>query len=141
MNSYNQEQYSLLDFIIRNNTMAQTYFELIGKDNLWKLIADFYEEIKKDPILRPMYPDALEPAQERLFLFMMQYLGGPNIYSENRGHPRLKMRHVRFPIDQKARDSWMNNMTIALDKNPMDEKGKEFLRKYFADTATFLKNK
>ena len=121
--------------------MAQTYFELIGKDNLWQLIADFYEEIKHDELLRPMYPDALEPAQERLFLFMMQYLGGPNIYSENRGHPRLRMRHVRFPINQEARDSWIRNMTVALDKNPMPEKGKEFLRKYFSDTATFLKNR
>ncbi len=121
--------------------MAKTYFELIGEDNLWQLIADFYEGIKTDELLLPMYPNALEPAQERLFLFMMQYLGGPGIYSEQRGHPRLRMRHVRFPINKEARDAWIQNMTAAIEKNAMPEQGKEFLLKYFGDTATFLMNR
>ncbi|MBI9035008.1 MAG: globin [Bacteroidales bacterium] len=120
--------------------MTKTYFDLIGEDNVWQLIADFYEGIKTNEILRPMYPDALEPAQERLFLFIMQYLGGPGIYGEQRGHPRLRMRHVRFQINQQARDAWMANMKAAIEKNAMPEQGKEFLLKYFDDTATFLMN-
>jgi hemoglobin len=97
--------------------MATDYDNFGGKDFFTSLVKDFYQEIINDPILKPMYPeDDLDGAIERLTLFLMQYWGGPSTYSELRGHPRLRMRHAAFPIDFAARDSWLKNMTVALDK-------------------------
>ena len=85
-----------------------TDFELFGgKEFFSSLVKDFYQEIISDPILKPMYPeDDIDGAIERLTLFLMQYWGGPTTYSDQRGHPRLRMRHAQFPIDFKARDAW-----------------------------------
>ncbi len=121
--------------------MEKSHFDLIGEENLKQLIADFYEGIKTDDVLRPMYPEELEPAEERLFLFMMQFLGGPKIYHEKRGMPQLRKRHFPFPVDKDARNRWMDLMNAALAKNKMPESEKEYLGEYFSETATFLKNR
>ncbi len=118
-----------------------TYFDRIGEENLRKLIHDFYENIASDPVMRPMYPMNLAPAEERLYLFMQQYLGGPQTYNELRGHPRLRQRHFPFPVDLNARAHWMDCMMRAMRKNPMDDESKAFLESYFEDTATFLLNR
>ncbi len=117
------------------------YFQKIGEQNLRKLVHDFYDHIASDPILRPMYPMNLAPAEERLFLFLQQFLGGPETYNEMRGLPRLRQRHFPFPVDQKARTHWMTCMMHALKKNSMDDDSKAFLSTYFDDTATFLINR
>ena len=97
--------------------MATDYEDFGGKEFFTSLVKDFYQEIINDPILKPMYPeDDIDGAIERLTLFLMQYWGGPTTYSELRGHPRLRMRHAQFPIDFTARDSWLKNMEIALQK-------------------------
>jgi hemoglobin len=75
----------------------------------------FYREVAVDPVMRPMYPeDDLGPAAERLTMFLEQYWGGPTTYSQQRGHPRLRMRHVPFRVDADARDRWLAHMRVAV---------------------------
>jgi hemoglobin len=80
-----------------------------------RLVGRFYASVDTDPILRPLYPDAdLGPAQRRLTLFLAQFWGGPRTYDDERGHPRLRMRHAPFAIDVAARDRWLSLMRAAL---------------------------
>lgn len=121
--------------------MKLTYFEKIGNNKIKKLIHDFYQGIRNDELLKPMYKGDFEGAEERLYLFMIQYLGGPDTYNQQRGHPKLRMRHVVFPITEEAKEHWLNNMKMALDKSEIDSSDKEFLWNYFQQTAEFLKNR
>jgi hemoglobin len=121
--------------------MELSYYERIGRDTLKEIIAHFYEGVRNDPVLLPMYPGDLEAAELRLFLFMVQYLGGPSTYSERRGHPRLRMRHVIFPIDETAKNHWLQCMKNALDQVQLDTESRAFLWNYFDHTANFLKNR
>jgi hemoglobin len=121
--------------------MELNYYQRIGQENIRQLIEYFYEEVKQNQVLRPMYHGDLEAAERRLFLFMVQYLGGPATYSERRGHPRLRMRHMVFPIDEQAKNEWLSCMRIALDKVEMDNESAVFLWNYFVQTANFMKNR
>lgn len=89
-----------------------------GEETFTRLVRRFYEEVAHDPALLAVYPTPqdLGPAEENLRLFLMQYWGGPPIYSELRGHPRLRMRHVRFHIGETERDLWLKHMRTALDE-------------------------
>jgi hemoglobin len=100
-----------------NRGMPTTpYDHFGGEDFFTALVADFYRGVAGDPVLRPMYPESdLGPAERRLRMFLMQYWGGPTTYSEERGHPRLRMRHMPFSIDETARDHWLAHMRVALD--------------------------
>lgn len=92
-----------------------TYFEQFGgHDTFVHLVELFYQGVADDPVLRPMYPDDLAPAKERLLLFLEQYWGGPTTYSEQRGHPRLRLRHAPFRVDADARDRWLRHMRAAV---------------------------
>jgi hemoglobin len=93
------------------------FFEQVGgTETFRKLVDKFYEGVAEDPLLRPMYPEEdLGPAKERLRMFLEQYWGGPQTYSELRGHPRLRMRHNAFPITPKAKDAWLTQMRTALE--------------------------
>lgn len=96
--------------------MTTPYEEFGGADFFQALVADFYEGVAGDPDLRPMYPEEdLGPAQRRLRMFLEQYWGGPRTYSEERGHPRLRMRHAPFDITEHHRDVWLKHMRAALD--------------------------
>lgn len=123
-----------------NFSMQLSYYDKIGEENIKTLIHDFYLELKDDHILRPMYKDQLEAAEERLFLFMIQFLGGPKTYNEKRGLPKLRQRHAEFKVDEKAKENWLKNMKIALDKSKIGIEEKEYLWEYFQKTANFLKN-
>ena len=92
-------------------------FEVFGgTDTFRRLVARFYEGVAGDEVLRPMYPEEdLGPAAERLRMFLEQYWGGPTTYSEQRGHPRLRLRHAPFPVDADARDRWLRHMRDAVD--------------------------
>ena len=121
--------------------MSSDYNSFGGKDFFVNLVKDFYQEIINDPVLKPMYPeDDLDGAIERLTLFLMQYWGGPTTYSELRGHPRLRMRHAAFPIDFRARDSWLKNMTVALDKQEITEENRTKLWNYLQMAADSMVN-
>ena len=88
-----------------------------GEETFTQLVRRFYEEVAADPVLRPVYPTQdLGPAEEHLRLFLIQYWGGPATYNELRGHPRLRMRHVRFHIGETERDLWLKHMRTALDE-------------------------
>ena len=95
-----------------------TFYEAVGGEKTFtQLVRRFYQEVAADPVLRPVYPAAdLGPAEEHLRLFLIQYWGGPATYNELRGHPRLRMRHVRFRIGETERDLWLKHMRTALDE-------------------------
>jgi hemoglobin len=88
-----------------------------GRATFEKLVRAFYDGIRTDEVLLPMYPEQpeLEPAIQRLTGFLEQYWGGPTTYSEERGHPRLRMRHLAFRVSPDARDRWLHHMRAALD--------------------------
>ena len=92
------------------------YAAIGGHDTFVRLVDEFYRGVADDPVLRPMYPEQdLGPAAERLTLFLEQYWGGPTTYSDQRGHPRLRMRHAGFKVNPDARDRWLLHMRAAVD--------------------------
>ncbi len=93
------------------------FFDAVGgHETFVRLVDVFYEGVATDEVLRPMYPEEdLGPAKERLTLFLEQYWGGPTTYSEQRGHPRLRMRHMPFKVNPDARDRWLRHMRAAVD--------------------------
>jgi hemoglobin len=96
--------------------MSTFYDEVGGHETFDRLVSRFYEGVASDDVLRPMYPEAdLGPAAERLRMFLEQYWGGPTTYSEQRGHPRLRMRHSPYVVDHDARVRWLTHMRAALD--------------------------
>ncbi len=121
---------------------AQTFYEEIGGfDTFRRIVAKFYEGVAGDEVLRPLYPDAdLGPAEERFLLFLVQYWGGPTTYSEQRGHPRLRMRHAPFPVDQQARDRWLAHFRTALDSVGLTPEQDAQFWAYVTHAATFMIN-
>lgn len=107
-----------------------------------RLVGRFYEGVASDPVLRPMYPeDDLTQAARRLTLFLVQYWGGPTTYAEERGHPRLRMRHAGFPIDDAARDRWVTHMRAAVDALAPPEEIREPLVGYLEMAADSMRNR
>lgn len=98
------------------NVQGNFWREIGGRPTFEKLVRAFYAGIESDPVLLPMYPESdLEGAIQRLTGFLEQYWGGPGTYSEERGHPRLRMRHVDFKVNPDARDRWLLHMRAAVD--------------------------
>jgi hemoglobin len=101
---------------------ATPYEQFGGHDFFVRLVGAFYEGVATDAVLRPLYPDQdLGPAEERLRMFLEQYWGGPTTYSDQRGHPRLRMRHAPYPVDPEARDRWLAHMRAALDRQGLPD--------------------
>ncbi len=119
-----------------------TFFEAVGGEPLFRrLVTTFYEGVAADPLLRPMYPEEdLGPAADRLTLFLVQYWGGPSTYSEQRGHPRLRMRHAPFRVDAAARDAWLQHMRHAVDSLGLPEPHHSALWQYLERAAYFMVN-
>ncbi len=107
-----------------------------------RLAEQFYVSVRTDPALLALYPqpDDLGPAQRRLALFLSQYWGGPTTYSDERGHPRLRMRHAAFPIDDAMRDRWLAHMNTALDAVAAPAELIAEMRNYFVRAADHLRN-
>jgi hemoglobin len=122
---------------------ATSFYEAVGGEATFaRLVSRFYAEVANDPVLRPVYPSRdLAAAEEHLRLFLIQYWGGPGTYSELRGHPRLRMRHVRFSIGEAERDAWLRHMRTALDELALDEDRDEQLWNYLVMAAHSLVNK
>ena len=118
------------------------FFELVGGTETFKQLTDkFYEGEAQDDVLRPMYPeDDLGPAAERLRMFLEQYWGGPTTYQEQRGHPRLKMRHAPFKINPLARQRWLHHMQVAVDSLGLSPLNKAELWGYLDRAATAMLN-
>jgi hemoglobin len=119
-----------------------TFYAAVGGEETFRRLVDaFYAGVTDDPVLRPLYPEAdLGPAAERLRLFLMQYWGGPSTYSENRGHPRLRMRHAPFAIDSAARDAWLSHMRAALETLGLPAAYEQTLWNYLMTAADSLRN-
>jgi hemoglobin len=117
------------------------YAAVGGEETFRRLVHAFYQSVADDPVLRPVYPAKdLGPAEEHLRLFLMQYWGGPGTYSEQRGHPRLRMRHARFTIGEAERDAWLRHMRAALDDLELDESLDNQLWDYLVMAAHSLVN-
>ena len=120
----------------------QKLYEHIGEEGFQRLVAAFYKQIPGDDILGPMYPQHdFEGAEKRLRDFLVFRFGGPGRYIQERGHPRLRMRHAPFPIDQKARDRWIELMENAFAEAQLPDDAVAILRPFFHDVATFMINK
>lgn len=117
------------------------YEQFGGQDFFVALVRDFYVGVAEDDLLRPMYPEAdLGPAEERLRMFLEQYWGGPGTYSQQRGHPRLRLRHGPFPIDEAARDRWLLHMRSALDARSLPPELDDEIWRYFLMAAQAMVN-
>lgn len=96
---------------------AKTHYEQLGGEpTIKKLVDIFYDLVKQNPILSPMFPEDLTETRENQFMFLTQYFGGPALYSEKKGHPMLRARHMRFDITREKAEAWLSCMEQALDK-------------------------
>jgi len=117
-------------------------YDRIGEAGFSRLVGSFYRQVPDDPVLGRMYPkDDLAGAEARLRDFLVGRFGGPARYVEQRGHPRLRMRHMPFVIDGDARNRWVAMMDRALEEAALPEDATEVLRAFFHSTATFLRNR
>ena len=117
-------------------------YQRIGEEGFARLVRGFYRQVPDDPILGPMYPaHDLTGAEVRLRDFLVGRFGGPARYVEQRGHPRLRMRHMPFAIDGDARNRWVALMDRALEGADLPDDAAEVLRAFFHSTATFLRNR
>ncbi|MGQ4806736.1 hypothetical protein NKDENANG_00071 [Candidatus Entotheonellaceae bacterium PAL068K] len=120
----------------------ENIFDIIGEEGIARLIAAFYQQVPEDDVLAPMYPqDDLQESQRRLREFLIFRFGGPPRYIEERGHPRLRMRHAPFRLDQRARDRWVTLMDNALEQIAFPAQVTSVLRTFFHDVASFLINR
>jgi hemoglobin len=116
-------------------------YNLIGEPGIARLVSAFYRRVPTDDVLGPMYPpNDLVAAEQRLRDFLIYRLGGPQRYIEQRGHPRLRARHMPFKIDQTARDRWMQLMNEAMAESQLPDKAEQFLRTFLEGMSTFLIN-
>ena len=123
-------------------TDPQCFYDEVGGAPVFeKIISRFYEQVAEDEVLRPLYPEQdLGPAEERLRMFLEQYWGGPRTYSDRRGHPRLRMRHMPFKIGPIERDAWLRCMRIAVDEAGLDEQHRAQLWQYLQYAAISMMN-
>ena len=119
-----------------------TIYERVGGDKFFvELVERFYQFVEVDVSLRPLYPEDLEPGKAHLTAFLAQYWGGPRQYSLERGHPRLRQRHMPFSIGQKERDTWVTHMVSALNSMEISVDDATLMEEYFKRTATMLINR
>lgn len=120
----------------------QAFFDSIGgHETFVRLVDVFYDGVAADEVLRPMYPEEdLEPAKRRLLMFLEQYWGGPTTYSQERGHPRLRLRHAPFAVNPDARDRWLAHMDAAVTSLDLPPLQRETLWDYLSRAAHAMVN-
>jgi hemoglobin len=122
-------------------THPDTLYERVGGQSFFDdLVADFYRGVESDGRLRSLYPEDLGPPRRHLALFLAQYWGGPDTYSQERGHPRLRMRHFRFRIGRAEREAWLSHMRSAVGSSSASHEDARALMDYFESAATSLIN-
>jgi hemoglobin len=119
-----------------------TFYEAIGgHETFVRLVDRFYAGVAEDPVLRALYPgEDLAPATRRLRMFLEQYWGGPHTYSEERGHPRLRMRHAPYVIGERERDAWLKCMRTAMDEVALAPEYDRVMWEYMERAADFMRN-
>ena len=125
----------------RQNGRVTYYEEIGGFETFQKIVATFYEGVANDEVLRPLYPEEdLAAAEERFLLFLVQYWGGPTTYSDQRGHPRLRMRHAPFAVTPKAKDHWLLHFRTGLDSVDLTPEQDAQFWDYVTHAAQFMVN-
>jgi len=121
---------------------ALTFYDAVGGEPTFRaIVARFFAQVPEDEVLCEVYPlDDLDGAEHRLGLFLMQYWGGPTTYSDERGHPRLRMRHHPFRIGPAERDAWLGAMRVAIDEAGLDPAHRDQLWAYMESTAEHMIN-
>jgi hemoglobin len=119
-----------------------SFYDAVGGEATFRrLVDEFYAGVADDPVLRPLYPEAdLGPAADRLRMFLIQYWGGPGTYSQQRGHPRLRMRHAPFRVGVTERDAWLGHMRKAVDSLGLPPDQERTLWEYLERAAFFMVN-
>ncbi len=112
----------------------------LGSEAFWRIARAFYARVAANELLRPIFPKDLEEPIRNQAEFLIQYFGGPQTYSERKGHPRLRMRHAAFRIGVAERNAWVACMQGALGDAQIPEPDRTVMSRYFANTATFLMN-
>ena len=124
---------------------SRTLYERIGgQEAIQSLVKAFYrnmDQLTETKTIRSMHAKSLKVSEEKLFMFLSGWMGGPNLYMEKHGHPRLRMRHLPFAIDESARDQWMHCMKLALDEIVDDETLRDELMAAFYGVADFMRNR
>ena len=123
------------------NEVATTYERVGGHQFFVELVERFYQLVENDLFLRAIYPKDLKPGKAHLAAFLVQYWGGPHRYSTERGHPKLRLRHMPFSIGQKERDAWVAHMGSALDSMEISVDEARLMKDYFKATATLMINR
>lgn len=134
-----------MDHVTSGEQTTTSFYEAVGgAETFRRIVSVFYREVAADEILRPLYPEEdLGPAERRMRMFLEQYWGGPRTYSDERGHPRLRMRHNPFEIGPLERDAWLRCMTIAvgeIEPSILDDEHRKTLMDYFQMAAASLQN-
>lgn len=123
---------------------GQTAYELLGGEGVVRRLVDrFYEIMDTDPVaapIRAMHPPDLQRSADKLFMFLSGWLGGPDLFVQQFGHPMLRARHLPFPVDEGARDQWLYCMYKAMQETPMPDALRERLEQSFFNTADFMRN-
>ena len=125
-----------------DSTTQQSFYDAVGgAETFHAIVSRFYQLVREDEILRAVYPeDELDAAEERLRMFLEQYWGGPRTYSDQRGHPRLRMRHAPFAVTPRARDHWLAHMRDAVDELALDPAWETVLWDYLVNAAYSMVN-
>ncbi len=119
----------------------QSLYERVGGEATFRRLVDaFYARVEADPLLRPMFPPDMEAGKRAQFLFLSQFFGGPTTYMLERGHPRLRMRHAPFVIDQESRDHWLSHMLAAVEDAGIAEPMRSTMIEYFERGSQFMIN-
>jgi hemoglobin len=121
-------------------TIESFYDQVGGHETFRELVRQFYSGVAGDPELRALYPPDLGPAEMRFRMFLEQYWGGPSTYSQDRGHPRLRMRHAPFKVTIAQRDRWLKHIMAAVDSLDLAPENDLILRDYFDQAAQSLVN-
>lgn len=120
--------------------MQSIYEKIGGEATIRQLVEAFYPRVQAHPLLRPLFPADLTETMEKQYDFLSQFFGGPPLYTEKRGHPMLRARHLPFPIDQKTADAWLSCMAAALQEVGIDEKIQKEMWDRFVLTAYHMIN-
>lgn len=120
----------------------KSVFERVGGEPIIRQLVDvFYEKVVADAPLRSIFPEDLEEGKEYQYLFIMQLFGGPTVYSQQRGHPRLRMRHMPFVIDRDKKDRWLKHMLDSIDEVGIQDPERATMREYFVRAAEHMINR
>lgn len=130
-----------VQFFDPSDPRERDVYEALGEQTLRDLVKAFYHRVKEDPLLRPMFPDHMAQAEERQFLFLAQYFGGPATYTERLGPPRLRLRHLPFAIGMPERNAWLLHMRAAMEEVDVAEPWSGIMTRYFERASLAMINR